>query len=125
MKTLKLTLKKQWFDMILSGEKKEEYREIKPYWTKRLLEYRGNYSYPIMSSIIKGCLYENPFEWLDCINMFPKYYEGDNIIFTNGYDKKRPQITMWIRKFSIKEGKPEWGAEKDKKYFLLPVLKTL
>ncbi len=35
-KILHLTLKKKWFDMILSGEKKEEYREIKPYWDKRL-----------------------------------------------------------------------------------------
>lgn len=31
-----LPIKKKWFDMIVSGEKKEEYREIKPYWTKRL-----------------------------------------------------------------------------------------
>ena len=31
MSTLHLTLKKQWFDMILSGEKTEEYRDIKPY----------------------------------------------------------------------------------------------
>ena len=29
---LTLPIKKKWFDMILSGEKKEEYREIKPYW---------------------------------------------------------------------------------------------
>lgn len=36
MKILHLTLKKKWFDMIASGEKKEEYREIKDYWTKRL-----------------------------------------------------------------------------------------
>lgn len=36
MKILHLTLKKKWFDMILSGEKNEEYREIKFYWTKRL-----------------------------------------------------------------------------------------
>ena len=36
MSVLHLTLKKQWFDMILSGEKKEEYREIKPYWDTRL-----------------------------------------------------------------------------------------
>lgn len=28
---LVLPIKKQWFDMIISGEKKEEYREIKPY----------------------------------------------------------------------------------------------
>jgi len=37
MKVLHLTLKKKWFDMIMSGEKKEEYREIKPYWIKRLV----------------------------------------------------------------------------------------
>ncbi|WP_232297135.1 ASCH domain-containing protein [Capnocytophaga sp. oral taxon 329] len=33
--TLHLTIKKQWFDMILSGEKTEEYRDIKPYYNLR------------------------------------------------------------------------------------------
>lgn len=33
---LHLTLHKKWFDMIRSGEKKEEYRERKPFWDKRL-----------------------------------------------------------------------------------------
>ena len=33
---LVLPIKKQWFEMIASGEKKEEYREIKPYYDKRL-----------------------------------------------------------------------------------------
>jgi ASC-1-like (ASCH) protein len=37
MKILHLTLKKQWFDMIASGEKREECREMKPCWHKRLL----------------------------------------------------------------------------------------
>ena len=32
---LTLPIKKKWFDMIKSGEKKEEYREIKPYYTSR------------------------------------------------------------------------------------------
>lgn len=36
MKILHLTLKKKWFDKVQSGEKKEEYREIKPYWNVRL-----------------------------------------------------------------------------------------
>lgn len=31
-----LPIKKKWFDMIASGEKKEEYREMKPYYDKRL-----------------------------------------------------------------------------------------
>lgn len=42
MKVLHLTLKKQWFDMIASGEKREEYREIKPYWTRRLADIRAD-----------------------------------------------------------------------------------
>lgn len=36
-RTLHLNLKKKWFDMIASGEKKEEYREDKYYWRKRLV----------------------------------------------------------------------------------------
>ena len=36
MRVLHLTIKKKWFDMILSGKKLEEYREIKPYWDKRI-----------------------------------------------------------------------------------------
>ena len=35
--TLHLTIKKQWFDMILSGEKTEEYRDIKPYYNLRFI----------------------------------------------------------------------------------------
>ncbi len=37
--SLFLTMKKQYFDMIFSGKKKEEYREIKPYWESRLNPY--------------------------------------------------------------------------------------
>jgi len=36
MHTLHLTLKRRWYDMIESGVKREEYREIKPYWNVRL-----------------------------------------------------------------------------------------
>lgn len=35
-RTLDLVLIGKWFDMISSGIKTEEYREIKPYWAKRL-----------------------------------------------------------------------------------------
>ncbi len=40
-KILHLTLMKKWFDQILAGTKKIEYREIKPYWTKRLFDENG------------------------------------------------------------------------------------
>ena len=51
MRVLHLTLKKQWFDMIAIGEKGEEYREIKPYWMKRIegreydvVQFRNGYA---------------------------------------------------------------------------------
>ena len=37
-KILHLTLHRKWFKQILTGTKKIEYREIKPYWTKRLFD---------------------------------------------------------------------------------------
>ena len=40
-KTLTLTLKKQWFDLIYDGVKTTEFRENKPYWQKRLIEVTG------------------------------------------------------------------------------------
>lgn len=36
-----ITDKKQWYDQILAGTKKIEYREIKPYWTSRFLKGLG------------------------------------------------------------------------------------
>lgn len=38
MKLLHLTIKKKWFDLIKSGKKKEEYREIKPYYQQRFFK---------------------------------------------------------------------------------------
>lgn len=35
-KILHLNLTRKWFDLIASGEKTEEYREIKPYYDSRL-----------------------------------------------------------------------------------------
>lgn len=34
-----LPIKKKWFDMIVSGEKKEEYRSITPYYISRFEKY--------------------------------------------------------------------------------------
>ncbi len=39
MRTLYLPLKKQWYEMIERGEKREEYREFSPHWIARLMEW--------------------------------------------------------------------------------------
>lgn len=41
METLKIVIKKQWFDEIASGKKKIEYREVKPFWQSRLYDTNG------------------------------------------------------------------------------------
>jgi hypothetical protein len=38
---LTLPIKKKWFDMILSGEKPEEYRDYTPYYISRFMKYLG------------------------------------------------------------------------------------
>lgn len=95
MKILHLTLKKQWFDLIDADIKKEEYREIKPYWQKRLLNNDGTFK---------------PF---------------DVVIFSNGYAKDCPKTSFEINKISIDVGKIEWGAEQSKKYFVISLGKKL
>ena len=37
-KTLHLVLKRKWWEMIESGEKKEEYRDFTPFYVKRLCD---------------------------------------------------------------------------------------
>ncbi|MFH1484479.1 MAG: hypothetical protein ABIH46_00265 [Chloroflexota bacterium] len=66
---LHLTLHRQWFDAIARGEKHEEYREVKPYWTKRIenrmydeIHFRNGYrkDAPFMRVEYMGW---NPGEW--------------------------------------------------------------
>lgn len=39
IKNANSTNQEKWFDILLSGEKKEEYREIKPYYMSRFKTY--------------------------------------------------------------------------------------
>lgn len=72
---LHLTLKKEWFDKIASGEKTVEYREAKPFWDSRFLnpgarrngdELTFDFGFPLR--------------------------EYDYIIFKNGYGENVPTI---------------------------------
>lgn len=98
-----LTLKKQWFDMILSGVKTEEYREIKPYWEKRFTNYFGRY---------------HDYSQNPPIQVWDQ--EKKYIVFRNGYGKDKPEFTA---ECSISEeyGKEEWGAEQGVKYYVLRI----
>ena len=99
MKILDLPLKKQWYDMIESGVKTEEYREIKPYWCKRFLNmdtpsfsYRNGYQ----ESNVKGYTH---------------------VRFRYGYTKRT--MLREIESIRFGYGNTEWGAPKNKQVFII------
>lgn len=99
MKTLDLVLKKKWYDMIDSGEKTEEYREIKPYWFNRFMFLNE----------------EDVYE----------FHRFEKVVFHLGYSKNRPSMTFEIRSIETGEGKEEWGAEKYIEYYIIKLGKRL
>lgn len=114
-----LPIKKKWFDMILSGEKKEEYREIKEYYETRFQNLFGAITiYP--SSIFS---HRSKYELLQG-EAVPEEIRKDSvqeIIFRNGYSKDSKAIKARC-KLRIVKGKSEWGAEPDKQYYILEIL---
>lgn len=88
MKTLHLVLKHKWYDMIDSGVKTEEYRNVTPYWTKRILG---------VDKILAPELLRGAYEYDYTHVQFHRGYTNTTMIFKINY-------------ISIGIGKPEWGA---------------
>ena len=122
MKDLKLPLKKKWFDMTKSGEKTEEYREITPYWCTRLLLFDG---FKRSKDSWFDMLFDGEEELIltaitECY--WTKFKSFNNNIITLGYPKNTDAekiVTLENKGISIGTGKVEWGAEKDKMYFII------
>lgn len=91
---LTLPIKKKWFDMILSGEKKEEYRT------------RNDYYYTRFKKIV------------DKIEQGEKQY----ILLRNGYSKNSPTIKIEVENILIGGGKEEWGYVGPEICFVLKIL---
>ena len=113
-KILHLTLKKKFFDMIASGEKKEEYRAIKPYWVSRLVN-------SFHSETREG---DFTFLWRGFLSSMesPKHY--DCIEFKHGYSKDAP--IMIVECIGIKDGftKLKW-ADKYEPAFIIKLGKII
>lgn len=99
MKILHITLKKKWFDMILSGEKKEEYREIKPYWITRLIQYQ-----------IHPENIDKDRAWSDIkINECKLVSKYTHIQFKNGYQKNAPLFIIEMKGIEVGKPKESWS----------------
>ena len=111
MKTLTLSLKKQWFDMIKSGEKKEEYREIKPRYLEMFCTTLGGFE----------ANRSNNFD-VSFHLKWPEEQGFDRIVFTLGYPKADDTERRLVFKnpnIRIGNGRHEWGAEPNKLYFVI------
>lgn len=134
MKTLHLNLKKKWFDMILSGEKTEEYREIKDFWIQRLFECATDLEESILQQTLSHLEF---FEFLNedkktedykillqnNVKQHLKHF--DTITFSNGSSKTRRQFEISFNRLEISYGKQKLGAEKNKRYFVLSLGKII
>ena len=76
-----LPIKKKWFDMILSGEKKEEYRARNDYYYSRFKK--------IVDKIQQG--------------------EEQYILLRNGYSHNSPTLKVKVENILLGGGQKEWG----------------
>lgn len=96
-KVLHLTLKKKWYDMIASGEKKEEYREIKKRIVSLLCEKHDK------SIISGGDIIDNH------TGQNYSFKKFDVVKFVNGYGNHRPSILVQCLGIETGIAKPEWS----------------
>jgi hypothetical protein len=94
--TLHLVLKGKWYDMIASGEKTEEYREMKPYWIKRILE-GSSAKLPGLATVPRQLSLQTKYE---------------RVCFHRGYTSQT--MTFKIKGVSVGMGNVAWGAPVDK-----------
>ncbi len=97
-KVLHLVLKGQWYDMISQGIKTEEYREVKPYWSRRLI----GQDTPIVPQR-KGHVGCN-------VNGYT------HVRFHYGYASR--SMLFELRDIRIGKGRKEWGAPESSAYII-------
>lgn len=130
-KILYLPVNKVWYDMIFSGEKPEEYRELKPYWVRRFIDISR---YPSeekndTKNIPEDVLYDiqwNKAVWPDIL----KGYYCDAIDFThvcfrNGYSRNARTMLVECKGISIGKCKPKWSGSMSGDHFIISLGKII
>ncbi len=109
MKILDLPLKAKWYDMTESGVKKEEYRNINPYWCCRLVA--GNYSRSYWELLQHDITKAEPItkhKFSDELRLFYKMADYTHVRFRYGYTKRT--MLFELKEITIGKGNPAWGA---------------
>lgn len=110
--TLRLPLKKKWFDLTKSGVKTEDYREINEYWHKRLFTKESMEHMIDCYENYGGCIHVDSLDF--------KMFHTNRM--TLGYPSNNDSEKILLiehKGIEIRKGNPEWGAEPDKIYFVI------
>ena len=111
-KILHLSLKKEWFKLIESGIKIEEYRELKEYWLNRLLNNPKPEDKEFWTNILrKSKKAHNKFPFLTLKKQLIEQFgvkPYTHVSFRYGYTQKT--IMFKIKEITIGIGNKEWGA---------------
>lgn len=115
---LQLSLKTKWFEMTKSGFKTEDYREITPYWFKRLF-YDVDHTYleEMVDKLKLGVGIKHIQEYY-----LHRFKDFETNTMTLGYPKSGDTeriLKLEHKGIEIRTGNPEWGAEPDKLYFVI------
>ncbi len=118
MKILDLVLKHKWYDMIASGEKPDEYREITHHWMQRLF-LPGDYFYLwksfreyTMDAKMIARLRKQIYETAEM-----RFRDYDAVRFHRGYTKTT--MILAIQYITIGMGNPLLGAPTDRDVFII------
>ena len=83
-------LKKEWYEKIRSGEKRIEYREVKPYWSKRIY------------SELRSCLIaeygEKARKRMPSLDVYEETLKSDPVVFGDGTE---PKPVVWACKLRL------------------------
>ena len=117
-----VVVKEPWFSMIKSGQKKEEYREIKPYYTDKWIHPYDKRLPATLLNALGVQTIQNKF-LIEDSNKILDQLRYHTIHFSLGMPKRgtAPEKHIEFRnpKIRISEGRQEWGAKPGKLYFVI------
>lgn len=105
------TIKRKWLEMIRSGEKKEEYRSISPYYSARIKNLIAPFTWVA-----------NTTAWTEAVvrDAGEKGFPFGGIVLRAGYSLLSPAIMIHGR-ITVGHGRPEWGAVQGEEYYIFHI----
>lgn len=121
-KTLRLPLKRKWFEITKAGIKIEDYREINEYWIKRIVE--TDMGFPDTDNINCAiCALRDGYTQESVNEIYGvRIKHFDTNILTLGYPSSTDTsriIELEHKGIEIRTGNSDWGAEPGKIYFVI------